>query len=396
MTDPLGAFVPGVNVRVAGRAGGPLNGLTFAAKDLFDVQGFVTGCGNPDWGATHTAAERSAASVEALLNAGASLVGKTITDEISLGLLGINRFYGTPLNPRARDRVPGGSSSGSASAVAGGACDVALGTDSGGSVRVPASFCGLFGLRPTLGRIDGRGMMVQSPTFDTVGYFARDAATFAKVGEVLLDEPIMPEIPAEIVVATDAFAIADEVVRDALASAVARCRQVAHVTDTSLATGDLLEWARWQRVLQRQEFRATFRDWVDRVNPRFSSEVAGAFADDGQTSAETINLAHRFRDEAKARLEGLLDGRRMLCVPTSPILPIPRDARLSAMREAVHRIVDLTGIAGLTSLPQVNIPAGSAAGIPVGLSLIGWRGGDAVLVGAACALSEAIRANPLN
>jgi amidase len=132
------------------------------------------------------------------------------------------------------------------------------------------------------------------------------------------------------------------------------------------------------------------------VNPRFSSEVAGAFADDGQTSADTINLAHRFRDEAKARLEGLLDGRRMLCVPTSPILPIPRDARLSAMREAVHRIVDLTGIAGLTSLPQVNIPAGSAAGIPVGLSLIGWRGGDAVLVGAACALSEAIRANPLN
>ncbi len=176
MTDPLGAFVPGVDVRLPGRPGGPLAGLTFAAKDLFDVQGFVTGCGNPDWAATHPVAERSAAAVEALLDAGAALVGKTITDEISLGLLGVNRFYGTPLNPRAPDRVPGGSSSGSASAVAGGACDIALGTDSGGSVRVPASFCGLFGLRPTLGRIDARGMMVQSPTFDTVGYFTRDAA----------------------------------------------------------------------------------------------------------------------------------------------------------------------------------------------------------------------------
>ncbi len=125
------------------------------------------------------------------------------------------------------------------------------------------------------------------------------------------------------------------------------------------------------------------------MNPRFSSEVAGAFADDGQTSADTIDFANRFRDEAKARLDALLDGRKMLCIPTSPILPIARDARLSAMREAVHRIVDLTGIAGLTSLPQVNIPAGSASGIPVGLSLIGWRGGDAALIGAACALAEA-------
>lgn len=389
MNDLLGAFVPGVDVRLAGRPGGPLEGLTFAAKDLFDIQGFVTGCGNPDWAATHTAAERSAAAVEALLDAGASLVGKTITDEISLGLLGVNRFYGTPLNPRAPDRVPGGSSSGSASAVAGRACDVALGTDSGGSVRVPASFCGLFGLRPTLGRIDARGMMVQSPTFDTVGYFARDAETFAKVGAVLLGESVAPEIPAEIIVPTDAFAIADEVVRDALGPAVDRYREVTHVTQTSLATDDLLDWARWQRVLQRHEFRATFREWVDRVNPRFSAEVAGAFADDGQTSADAINFANHFRTEARARLDTLLEGRRMLCIPTSPILPIARDARLSTMRDAVHRIVDLTGIAGLTSLPQVNIPAGSASGIPVGLSLIGWRGGDAALIGAACALAEA-------
>jgi amidase len=390
MTDSLGAFVPGVEVRLPGRPGGPLGGLTFAAKDLFDIQGFITGCGNPDWAATHAAAERSAAAVEALLNAGATLVGKTITDEISLGLLGINRFYGTPLNPRAPDLVPGGSSSGSASAVAGRACDIALGTDSGGSVRVPASFCGLFGLRPTLGRIDARGMMVQSPTFDTVGYFTRDAETFAKVGAVLLGEPIIPELPAEIIVATDAFAIADEVVRDALTPAVDRCRAAANVTQTSLATDDLLDWARWQRVLQRHEFRATFREWVDRVNPRFSAEVAGAFADDGQTSADTITFANCFRAEAKARIDALLDGRRMLCIPTSPILPIARDARLSAMRDAVHRIVDVTGIAGLTSLPQVNIPVGSTSGIPVGLSLIGWRGGDAALIGAACALAEAV------
>ena len=144
MTDPLGAFVPVADVRVAGAAEGPLAGLSFAVKDLIDVAGHVTGCGNPDWAATHPIPDKSASVVEALLAAGASIVGKTVTDEISLGLLGINRFDGTPLNPRAPDRVPGGSSSGSASAVAGGACDFALGTDSGGSVRVPASFCGLW------------------------------------------------------------------------------------------------------------------------------------------------------------------------------------------------------------------------------------------------------------
>src|SRR5713101_10067840 len=173
MQYTLGAFVPGAIIHRAPRGAGPLSGLSFAAKDLLDVAGVVTGCGNPDWAATHQPAQTDACAVDALLQAGATLVGKTITDEISLGLLGINKFYGTPLNPRAPDRVPGGSSSGSASAVAGGLVDVALGTDSGGSVRIPASFCGLYGLRPTHSRIPTEGMMTQAPSFDTVGYFAR-------------------------------------------------------------------------------------------------------------------------------------------------------------------------------------------------------------------------------
>lgn len=165
MNDALGAFVAGTDVVVQGAAQGPLAGLSFAAKDLFDVQGHVTGCGNPDWLRTHAPARRSAWCVERLLAAGATLVGKTVTDEISLGLLGINRFYGTPVNPRAVDRVAGGSSSGSAAAGAGGLGDVALGTDSGGSVRVPLSHTGVYGLRPTHGAIPVEGMMTQSSTW---------------------------------------------------------------------------------------------------------------------------------------------------------------------------------------------------------------------------------------
>lgn len=388
MENQLGAFVPGAIVHRAPRGAGPLSGLTFAAKDLFDVAGLVTGCGNPDWANTHEPAEADAWAVDALLNAGATLHGKTITDEISLGLLGINRFYGTPLNPRAPDRVPGGSSSGSAAAVAGGLVDVALGTDSGGSVRIPASFCGLYGLRPTHGRISTAGMMTQAPSFDTVGYFAASAATFGRVGAVLLGEQLVDALPDEIIVASDCFALADEPVRHALLPAIDRLRPVIRVSESLLADGDLAEWSRHQRLLQQSEFHATFRDWIDRVNPRFSAEVAGAFADDGRMAASDIAAANAFRESASQRLDRLLDGRRMLCLPTSPILPIARDARLSEMRAAVHRIVDLTCIAGLTGCPQVNLPMAVIDAVPVGLSLIGWRGGDAALIGAACAIAR--------
>jgi amidase len=387
--DTLGAFVPGATVHKAPHRAGPLSGLRFAAKDLFDVAGLVTGCGNPDWAATHGAAQSDAWAVDALLGAGATLMGKTITDEVSLGLLGINRHHGTPLNPRAPDRVPGGSSSGSASAVAGGLVDFALGTDSGGSVRIPASFCGLYGLRPTHGRIPSDGMMTQAPSFDTVGFFANNAGTFGAVGAVLLGEAVIDAVPDEILVATDCFAVADEPVRRALLPVLELLREIAPVTEVYLSDGNLLAWSQHQRLLQRSEFHVTFRDWIDRVNPRFSTEVAGAFADDGRISADELAAARAFREIASKRIDTLLDRRRMLCLPTSPILPIRRDARLSEMRGAVHRIVDLTGIAGLTGLPQMNMPVAASGSIPVGLSLIGWRGGDTRLLAASGALADA-------
>jgi len=209
VTDDFGAFVLGERFCIEGREGAPLAGLTFAAKDLFDVAGHPTGGGNPDWARVNPVPMRHAWAVQRLLDSGASLIGKTITDEVSLGILGENPFDGTARNPRAPGRVPGGSSSGSAVAVAAGLCDTALGTDTGGSVRVPASFCGLYGIRPTHGRLDVTGMMSQAPTSDTTGWFARDVATFARVSEVMLGEAIPAELPRRLIVATDAFAVAD-------------------------------------------------------------------------------------------------------------------------------------------------------------------------------------------
>ena len=388
--NPFGAFVPGDHVARAGSATGPLAGMTFAAKDLFDVAGLVTGCGNPDWARTHAPAECHAWAVQSLLDAGASLRGRTVTDEISLGLLGRNQFQGAPVNPRAPDRLPGGSSSGSAAAVAGGLVDCALGTDSGGSVRVPASFTGLYGLRPTHGRISVEGLMTQSPSFDTVGLFARSPDVFEAVGRVLLAEHAGPVMPERLLIATDALATADPAVAEALAPVIARLRGTFSANeDVVLASEGLPVWRDHQRRLQQFEFSLTFRDWIDRTNPRFSFEVGRSLALAALLTEADVAGDRIFRQEVRQRIDNLLDQRYVLCLPTVPILPPHRDISLSAMAEAGSRIVTFTCIAGLTGLPQVNLPLGETPdGIPVGLSLIGWRGGDAALLSLATMLRQ--------
>ena len=182
------AFVPHDLARtLRGNGAGPLAGLTAAVKDMYDIAGARTGGGSPEWLATHEPAKTHAAAVARLLAAGADIIGKTVCDEFFFSLSGANAHYGTPVNVRAAGRLPGGSSSGSAAAVAAGACDIALGSDTGGSMRVPASFCGIYGIRPTHGRVDMAGAMAMAPTFDVAGWFASAPGTFRKVGAVLLD-----------------------------------------------------------------------------------------------------------------------------------------------------------------------------------------------------------------
>src|SRR6187401_2279204 len=177
--DTLGAFCRHTHVALAGAAQGPLAGLTFGLKDIYDIAGHKTGFGSPDWLGTHEVASRTASVATRLLGAGATMVGKTHTEEMAFSLTGKNAHYGTPLNPAAPGRIPGGSSSGSASAVAGHLVDFAIGSDTGGSVRAPASFCGIYGIRPTHGRIALDGVCPLAPMFDTCGWFARDPEMLA-------------------------------------------------------------------------------------------------------------------------------------------------------------------------------------------------------------------------
>ncbi|CAN1180338.1 Outer envelope protein 64, chloroplastic [Linum perenne] len=184
----------------------PLTGLTFAVSDVFDIEGFVTGCGHPDWARTHGSATQTAAVISKLVEGGATCVGKTVVDELAYSINGENKHYGTPTNPAAPAHVPGGSSSGSAVAVAAKLVDFSLGVDTVGGVRVPATFCGVIGYRPSYGALSNMGMFTVSPSLDTVGLFTNDPDILRCVGNVLLQLPFGSQRkPRQIIIADDTF-----------------------------------------------------------------------------------------------------------------------------------------------------------------------------------------------
>jgi amidase len=379
--DALNAFVPGGQFTIAGAAEGPLKGLTFAAKDIFDIEGYVTGCGNPDWARTHGAADDTASCVQKLLDAAATLVGKTITDEIAFSLMGENAHYGTPVNAAAPERVPGGSSCGSASAVAGRAVDFALGSDTGGSVRIPASHCGLYGIRTTHGRLALDRTMKLAPSFDTLGWFARDAVLMRRVAAVLMGPDVAAIKPRALLVAADAFAEADQAVGAALKDALARAaRVIAPAVPVTVATEGLTPWYEAFRHLQGAEIWQSHGDWVTRAQPRFGPGVAERFRWVATITRDQVAAANAVRARARERVRGLVADGAVLALPTSPApaplkgLPLPETDRFRA------RTLTLTCIAGLSGLPQVTMPVGKVGGAPVGLSLIGPAGSDAMLL----------------
>jgi amidase len=397
--DPLGAFCRHTHVERAGALQGRLAGLTFGLKDVFDVAGERTGFGSPDWLRTHPAAERSAWVLDRLLAAGATLVGRTHTEEMAFSLTGENAHYGTPINPVAPLRVPGGSSSGSAAAVAGGLVDFAIGTDTGGSVRAPASFCGIFGMRPTHGRISLAGACPLAPSFDTVGWFAREAAMLERVGVGLLGdepgdaavrEPVAP--PARLRIATDAFAHALPETAEALAPAVAALE--AHwgpAEPVVLAPDGLRAWFELFRTLQHAEIWGAHGAWVEAERPSFGPVIAARFAAVSQVDRAVVARAKAAQDAIRSHLDTLLAGDTVLLLPTVPDIAPLRGEPPAVGVPVRERALALLCAAGLGGLPQLSLPLGTVRGCPVGLSLLAGRGQDERLLALA---RDAARVRP--
>ena len=372
---------------------GLLNGLCFAVKDTIDIAGFKTGCGNPTWRDSHPAEVVHAVSVEQLLLAGACCVGKTICDELAFSLLGENHFYGTPLNARAPDRVPGGSSSGSASAVACGLVDFALGTDTGGSTRVPASNCGIWGFRPSHDFISVAGVNPLAPSFDAVGVLAPNADVLLNVASVLLaDTHVSPNKPRAIHLIRETFALADADVHKALSEPLRQLREIfgGVVRESSLPelVGDdaghsLATWAETFCVIQWAEIESSLGAWIANDRPEFGPEIAASFQLMKQLDRRRVAEAMQHREHCFRSLNEFLGLQDLLCIPTTPALA-PRKGdpprRSSSGSGYYPRTLSLTSVAGMGRLPQVSLPIADADGIPVGLSLLARHGQDSFLL----------------
>lgn len=366
-------------------AAGPLSGTSFAVKDVFDIAGLRTGFGNPDWLATHAPATRTASLVTRLRAAGAHLVGKTITDELTYSLTGENPHYGTPLNSAAPDRIPGGSSSGSAAAVAGGAVDFALGTDCGGSVRIPASYCGLLGLRPTHAALALDGVIPFAPSFDVAGWFARSATLFELVGSVLFDTPSSNAIPRRLVLVEDAFELLAPPVAAALAPAVAQARELCGAARSLRVCADgLTTWFEVFRTVQGAEIWDARREWLTAAHPHIGVAVKERLDWAAAISAESAEAARAARLHIRTAVNKLFAPDEVLCLPTSPRVAPPRGAPIDLIEHEYRKqAMSLLCIAGLAGLPQVSLPLATFEGLPLGLSLIGAAGQDMLLLAAA-------------
>ncbi|XP_007030866.2 PREDICTED: amidase 1 isoform X1 [Theobroma cacao] len=386
----------------------PLSGLTFAVKDIFDIEGYVTGFGNPDWARTHSAATTTAPAVMDLLKGGATCLGKTVMDEMAYCMYGVNKHYGTPTNPCAPDRVPGGSSSGSAVAVGAMLVDFSLGTDTGASVRVPASYCGILGFRPSLGAISTVGVVPMSQSFDTVGWFARDPVILNRVGRVLLHLPdVDPIKPNQIIIAEDCFHLSS-VPSDRTAQILVKSIRklfggqcVKHVIlgdyvkdkvpslqhfmdkeneDQEDNIPSLAALSSAMRLLQRYEFKNNHAEWVTKVNPDFGPGISERIWDAIKVTGENVDVCHSVRTELCAALTDLLGDHGILALPTTPGEPPKVQANPSTLDLFFSKPFSLLSIAGVSGFCQVSIPLGMYHNVPVAISLAAKHGSDAFLL----------------
>jgi len=391
--DPARAFMPYPAVAAPHAERGPLWGLTFAAKDLFDVAGYPTSCGSPHMLAMSGVKTRTAPIVQKLLDAGARLVGKTITDELAFSMSGKNAHFGTPVNGGAPDRIPGGSSSGSAAAVSGNLSDFALGTDTGGSVRAPASHCGLFGIRPTHGRVSLQLCHDLAPSFDTCGYFTRDGATFVRVGEVVLGSDSNPlSAKPHVLLAKDAFGLLDQEVKEALAPAVHQVEAMVGAPESVTAATEgftSLYWA--MRYIQSREAWGINGPMIERYRPPLGPGVADRFEFSKAVTDSQVTEARVIRSAFRARFNAMLARDTVLILPTMPdVAPLLSESD-DALNDYRNKALNLLCLSVLSGLPQVSMPLASRQGAPLGLSLIAPAGSDLSLVALARRIAEGAR-----
>ena len=383
-------FVPhDLAAPLEGAPTGPLAGLSAVVKDMYDIGGERTGCGSPEWLASHPPATRNSTPIDKILDAGATIIGKTVCDEFFYSVSGSNAHYGTPVNARAPGRLPGGSSAGSAAACGAGLCDFALGSDTGGSVRVPASFNGIYGFRPTHERIEHAGVADMAPSFDVPGWFAATPGVFRKVGAVLLDKKRVAAKIDRVVLLEDAFKQADESVADLLRTLLELMSDdLPEIAHGKIAPEGFDPWREAFRIVQAYETWQTFGEFIKAQKPKIGPGVRERMEFASTVTRPQADANREIIAKAREHIRKIAAPGTILALPTAPSIAPKIEISGAELEDFRTRVMRLTCTSGISGLPQMSIPAGTIQGCPVGLSFIGWEGGDEALLDLACELSH--------
>lgn len=385
---------------VAGAASGALLGRGVAVKDLFAVAGHRVGAGVPDWLHEQEPAKKSAPAVKLLLDAGAHVVGIAQTDEFAFSIGGINSHYGAPPNPAAPHATTGGSSNGPGSAVALGQADIGLGTDTAGSIRVPASYLGIVGFRSTHGLVSMDSAVALAPSFDAAGWLTRDVATAIDAGWALI--PFADRLdwkPVKTVRLPHWQGRALTTVESAAKhriSALVASKTLPPLDECSIS-GDILEsWFTAFRTCQGWQAWQQRGSWISTHPASVGADVAARFAAASAISKADAEAASLLVAEATAYFRDLLQSA-VLVLPATATPAVPLSAtsgQTEAVRAATLRTTFIASVAGLpaVSLPVLSVPdSWQDAELPVGLSLVAAPGADHALLDLAARVEAACR-----
>jgi amidase len=385
--DQFNAFIQYGQPYIAGVINKPLSNFSFGIKDIFDVAGFPTAFGSPDWLNTHPVATQTAPAVLDLVQQGATLVGKTHTDELTYSILGINAHYGTPTNPNYPNRIPGGSSSGSAVSVAGKLVDFAIGSDTGGSVRTPASFCGIYGMRPTHGRISLENARPLATSFDTLGWFARDPEILFKVGKSLLKEEFKPNTQAiEVVAPKQAWEIVPDGLRKLALKRVQEIFVRNNLVNKDLPSLNLKAWANTFSIIQANEIWQEHGAWASRHFENLGPGIKDRFLFASKIDPSIATKALDERIKIQDLLNSILDNKFLLIPTVADIAPLLNSTK-NKLEDFRQKSFQLLCIAGLGGLPQISLPVVSSTEGALGISLVGPKDSDMELLSFAKALA---------
>ncbi|WP_027935118.1 amidase [Amycolatopsis thermoflava] len=350
----------------AGVDRGPLHGVPVAVKDVIDVRGLPTTAGSRQF-AGHVAAA-DADCVRRLRAAGAIVLGKTATHEIAFGPTGDRAANGPARNPYDPRRMTGGSSSGSAAAVAAGVVPLALGTDTGGSVRIPAACCGIVGLKPTHGALSTQGVLPLAPSLDTVGPLARTTADVRLLWTVLSGTEHRRTAPRAAWLPPDTIHPTAPEVTDTVRERLPDLDEVVVLQAESLRAA--------YAAIQGSEAYAVHAERLADRPDLFGDEVRDRLRAGGEVRGWECVRARELRDRVRGEVLDLLREHGILALPTTPLPAPPIDARTSDVGDVRAALLSLTSPWSVLGLPALSVPAGLAGELPVGLQLVGPPGSE--------------------